>query len=104
MEEWGDPALMANLDAYIRDSEAPDAAPLLKYAGALLAGRRLEELGYLAAYLARACRDRPLWDGALREFVREVGARVQERHGARFAPLGAIEQQLAERGVPVAVE
>ena len=49
-------------------------------------------------------RDRPLWDGALCEFVREVGARVQERHGARFAPLGAIEQQLAERGVPVAVE
>ena len=81
----------------------PDAEPLLAYASALLSGRRLEELGYLAAFLARACRDLPRWDGTLRRFVAEVDRWVQERHDGRFAPLGAIKRLLDREGAPAAL-
>ena len=87
--------MMPHLNEWVCATEVPDAAPLLQYASALMASRRLEELGYLAVFLARVCRDRPLWDGAIREFVLEVDRCILKRLGGKFAPLGALKQQLA---------
>jgi hypothetical protein len=92
VEGWGD--VWPHLDEWICKTQVPEAEPLLEYASALLTGCRLEELGYLAAFLARACRDRPRWDGALRQFVAEVDRWVEERHDGLFAPLGAIKRLL----------
>ena len=92
VEGWGD--VWPHLDEYIRKTQVPDEGSLLEYASALLTGCRLEELGYLAAFLARACRDRPRWDGALRQFVAEVDRWVEERLDGLFAPLGAIKRLL----------
>ena len=78
--------LQPHLSEWIGAAQTPEAEPLLQYASALLAGCRLEELGYLTAFLARECHGRPAWDSVLRRFMLEVDGWVLARYGGRFAP------------------
>ena len=65
---------------------------LLTYASALLAGCRLEELGYLTSFVAHECRGRAEWADVLRTFLLEVDSWVLARYGGRFAPITAAEK------------
>ena len=93
VEDWQD--VRPHLSEWVRAGQ-PSAEPLLEYAQALFAAWRLEELGFLCGFLARACRPaRAEWDGVLRHFAAEVDRMVVAKYGGHFGPLRAIEELLA---------
>ena len=60
----------------------------------LLAASRLEELGYLAAFLARECGGDGKWRALIEGFVELVDGEVLLKYGAPFAPCAPLRRRL----------
>lgn len=83
--------------------EYPSSAPLIQYADALVGAARLEEVGYLANFLAEECADRMGCSSMLHDFVSTIEQRVREHLGepTNFKPLVLLRGRLRSPGEQV---
>ena len=83
------------LQEILRTGNPADCAVLVRnYAQRLLAASRLEELGYLAAFLARECGGDGKWRALIEGFVELVDGEVLLKYGAPFAPCAPLRRRL----------
>ena len=83
------------LQEQLRTGNPADCAAVVRrYAEMLLAASRLEELGYLAAFLARECGGDGKWRALIEGFVELVDGEVLLKYGAPFAPCAPLRRRL----------